>query len=88
MPCSLEAYAHDLKIAGQDDLPTICKMFVCADDIPILKAAVAADFVSPSTVSTVLSSIFYDEIKFKMNHRGSIVEVSQFELGAFKALIF
>eukprot|EP00122_Pirum_gemmata_P016488 Pgem_evm1s15415 len=38
LPKSIEGYAQEIGRAGRDGKPSICRIFLCADDIPLLRS--------------------------------------------------
>ncbi len=58
LPKSLENFAQEIGRAGRDGNPSICQMFVCADDLNVLENFVYGDTPSATAVADLIDHIF------------------------------
>ncbi|QRW00362.1 DEAD/DEAH box helicase [Ceratobasidium sp. AG-Ba] len=56
MPKTLENYSQEVGRAGRDGKPSICTMFLCAEDIPVLENFARGDTVSKNSLQLWLDS--------------------------------
>ncbi|KAG9127162.1 hypothetical protein FRC07_000371 [Ceratobasidium sp. 392] len=56
MPKTLENYSQEVGRAGRDGKPSICTMFLCAEDIPILENFARGDTVTPNSLQLWLDA--------------------------------
>ncbi|ELU44519.1 ATP-dependent DNA helicase recQ [Rhizoctonia solani AG-1 IA] len=50
MPKTLENYSQEVGRAGRDGKPSVCTLFLCAADIPILENFARGDTISPNNI--------------------------------------
>ncbi len=73
LPKSLENYSQEIGRAGRDSQPSVCEMFVCAEDLNVLENFVYGDTPSVEAVANLVAEIFATET-------GQVKDVSYREL--------
>ncbi|MGH8549018.1 MAG: RecQ family ATP-dependent DNA helicase [Methylococcales bacterium] len=58
LPKSLENYAQEIGRAGRDNLPSVCQLLACADDLTILENFVYGDTPDQQAVRELLEGLF------------------------------
>jgi ATP-dependent DNA helicase RecQ len=79
MAKSLEGYSQEIGRAGRDGAPSVCKSFMCADDLPLLKAFAFGDTPSMTTCSQVLLTVFMDEFN-AFRERLCVAEINHYSM--------
>ena len=73
LPKGLESYSQEIGRAGRDGAPSICELFACADDVPVLENFTYGDTPTREAISGLLDEVFSHE-------EGAPFAVSEYEL--------
>jgi ATP-dependent DNA helicase RecQ len=73
LPKSLESYSQEIGRAGRDGRPSICELFVCADDVPMLENFAFGDTPTREALAGLLSDVVHHPV-------GTELALSEYEL--------
>jgi ATP-dependent DNA helicase RecQ len=73
LPKSLESYSQEIGRAGRDGRPSICELFVCADDVPTLENFAFGDTPTREALAGLLSDVVHHPV-------GTELALSEYEL--------
>jgi ATP-dependent DNA helicase RecQ len=68
LPKSLENYAQEIGRSGRDGATSICRMFVCPDDLNVLENFVYGDTPTLVAIRSLVDDIFALEEAFDVSH--------------------
>jgi ATP-dependent DNA helicase RecQ len=73
LPKSLESYSQEIGRAGRDGRPSICELFVCAEDVPTLENFAFGDTPTREALAGLLSDVVHHPV-------GTELALSEYEL--------
>ncbi len=62
LPKGLESYSQEIGRAGRDGAPSICELFACSDDVPVLENFAYGDTPTRGSLEGLLDEVFAHEL--------------------------
>jgi superfamily II DNA helicase RecQ len=77
---SLEGFCQEIGRGGRDGLGTMCRSFLCADDLSLLKSFARGNTPSLTSVHRLLEQIFYTPGTQDLAPLHSVVELNHYSI--------